>query len=146
MNMDPKLARKLTQRRKRGIQLLFDDCGKQLLALCGENVGHLGRENIVGTRRFRFTDKTNGGIDIRAGIKTRAHLDHRRLECAGAHGAALPPASNGSSLPSRSSACSSSLPPTWTVPMKICGTVMRPFALRTISSRRSQSRLTSISL
>ncbi len=39
--------------------------------------------------------------------------------------ACLSPASSGSSLPARSSACSSSQPPTCRSPMKICGTVMR---------------------
>ena len=51
------------------------------------------------------------------------------------------PASSGSSLPARSSACSSSQPPTWVSPMKICGTVMPPLARSIISSRRSRSPL-----
>src|SRR5690606_4550493 len=46
--------------------------------------------------------------------------------------------SSGASSPRRSSAWRSSQPPTWTSPMKICGTVVRPERW-TISRRRSGS-------
>ncbi len=55
-----------------------------------------------------------------------------------------PPAA-ASSSPAASSACKSSQPPTWASPMKICGTVQRPFAFAAIAAWAARSPSTLIS-
>src|SRR5262249_14830759 len=150
MDIDAKFARHFAQSRERSVHFFFDDNSQKLLTLGGQDIGHLGGEHIGSSGCFRLADHAYRIVNIGAGRKAGAHLDHRRLETAGTHADApsdaLWPASNESSLPARSSACSSSLPPTCVVPMKICGTVMRPFARSIISCRRLMSPLTSISL
>src|SRR5262245_22864446 len=128
MNKNAKSARELAQSRKRGVRLFIDDCREKLLACSGQDVRHFGRQYIGGTRRFRFPDEPHSVVEVDGWLEARAHLNHAGLKGAGAHGDASPPANSGSSLPARSSACSSSLPPTCNAPMKICGTVICPLA------------------
>src|SRR3974390_1068578 len=119
-----------------------------MLALGGEHVGHLRRLHVASTVYLGLLDQPRSRVHVRGRREASTHLDHRRLEPRGTlgHGAAPSAASSGSSLPSCSSAWRSSQPPTWVAPMKICGTVMRPFARSTISLLRSQSRPTSNSV
>ncbi len=128
MHVNAELTRNLTQRRQRCIGPFFDDHCEKLFTIGGQDVCHFGSEHIFGAGRFCVADVADSGIDIDARLETRAHLDHGCFESAAVHGEALPLANSGSSLPARSSVCSSSLPPTCVVPIKICGTVMRPLA------------------
>src|SRR5262245_29266614 len=146
MNVDAKLARQFTQPCERGIRLFGDDCAEEMFAFGRQDVRHFRSEHVLGSGRLCLADETHGVVDVGGRLEARPHLNHCGLEGASAHGDASPPASMGSTLPARSSACSSSLPPTCTVPIKICGTVIRPFARWIISSRCSQSRPMSISL
>src|SRR5664279_5303750 len=146
MNVNLELARQLAQSGERGVGVFLHDGSEKPLALDLHDVGHFRRQHVFGAGRLRLADHARGVVDIGGGRKPRAHLDHRGFEGGGGHAEALSPASKGSSLPASSSACSSSLPPTCTLPIKICGTVMPPFARSIISSRRSQSRPRSISV
>src|ERR1017187_5282451 len=128
MEVNSELARQLAQGRQRGVGAFLPDVGESPLALDLHDVGHFRRQHVIGAGRLRLADHAYGGIDIGGGRQARTHLDHRGLEGYGGPAEALSPASRGSSLPASSSARSSSLPPTCTLPLKICGTVMPPFA------------------
>src|SRR6185437_2218985 len=145
MNGNAQLARQFAEGRERRVGCLVYDGSEQPLAFDLHDVGHFRRLHVFGACRLCFADEPHGGFDIGGGREPRAHLDHRGLE-GGAHAAVPSPARRGSSLPARSSACSSSLPPTWVAPMKICGTVICPSARLIMASRPSQSPLTSISV
>src|SRR3974377_820506 len=138
------LARHLAEGGERRVGVLFHDVGKKPLTPGLQQVGHLRRLHIIGSGRSGFASQEHGRVHVRRGRAPGAPLDYRRLE--GRHTAALSLVSNASRLPARSSACRSSLPPTCTSPMKICGTVILPFARSIISSLRSQSRSISISV
>src|SRR5262245_14484239 len=128
MHIDAELARDLAQCCQRCISLFVDCRREKLFAIGGQDVCHFGRKYIFGTCRFCVADVADGELNIGAGLETRAHLDHGCFKRAAAHDNALPSANCEASLPARSRAWSSSLPPTCVVPIKICGTVMRPFA------------------
>src|SRR5205807_1426313 len=149
-NAEP--ARQLAKSGETGVALLGDDRGQQPLALDLEDIGHLRGEHIIGPGVLGLGDQLRGSVEIALRGKARAHLhepgDKRKRP---AHDLVPPAAINLSasklsSWPARSSADRSSKPPTWVEPMKIWGTVMRPFARITISLRRLASPLTSISV
>src|SRR5262245_27261324 len=128
VNKNAKSAREFAQSRERGVRLFIDDYREKLLTSGGQNVRHFGRQYIGGTRTFRFPDEPHSVVEVGGWLEARAHLNHGGLKGAGAHRDASPPANSRSSLPARSSACSSLLPPTCNAPMKICGTVICPLA------------------
>src|SRR5262249_4007840 len=157
MQEDAELSRKLAKGGKGNVFLLGRDRREQPLALDLQDVGHLGCEHVVGAGARGFLDQPHRRVEISLRRQARAHLhqtcgEGRSLACAHADGllpapaGASPRPSSGSSLPAWSSAAESSYPPTWVEPMKICGTVMRPFARATISLRPFGSLLTSISV
>src|SRR3954447_12423978 len=97
---------------------------EQRLAVKLHHVAHLGREHIIGALRGGLPDQLGSLLETWTGQKAGAHLHHCSSECeVSGHGWAFSPASRESSLPSRSSAYSSSQPPTWISPIKICGNV-----------------------
>src|SRR5262245_18885307 len=152
MHENAALTRQLAQGGKSGVALLRRDRGKQPLALDLQDVGHFRGEDIFGAAVLGLGDQSRGSVAVDLGGKPRSHLHEagdeggRRTHALGPPAALNGWSSNGSSRPSRSSAERSSKPPTWIDPMKICGTVMRPFARATISLRRLVSPLTSISV
>src|SRR5665213_144394 len=147
MNEDAVVARQFAEGGERGVDIFFLDGGKQPLALDFHDVGHFGRLHIVGAGGLRFADQARRLVEIGRRIEPRAHLNHRGFESRGraAHVDCPSPAKSGSSLPARSIACRSSQPPTWTLPIKICGTVIA-FGARFNMACRSALPDTSISL
>src|SRR4051812_35303709 len=153
VEMDMKHTRQLAECRNARITFLRRRCGQHQVALVGDDIGHLRRLHVVGTGGLRLADQLRGGIEVGGGHKTRAHL-HQANRKSSTHACVSGPAaswaspsraSSGSSLPSRSSMCSSSLPPMAVPSMKICGTVYPPE--RSIILRRpSGSPLTLISV
>src|SRR5947199_9336665 len=109
-------------RLQRQIVFFGDKIRKQRLPVHLHHIAHLGGEHVVGALRGRLTDQFCSLFKAWFWQKPGAHLHHCGREGgAGAHEEAFSPANSPSSSPARSSAYSSSQPPTWVVPMKICG-------------------------
>ena len=138
----PSLRASSRKRGERGVGFFLDDGREQLLALGRQDVGHFRRLHVIGAGALGLADHAHRGVDIGRRRQARAHLDHRRLEGAGAHARCpVRPRAAASSLPARSSACSSSLPPTCS---RADEDLRHGHAVRCarsiISSRRCQSR------
>src|SRR5262249_50287527 len=123
--------------------------GEQALAVDLHHVGHFRREDVVGAALLGLLELLRERGEIVARHAAGAHRDQsdtergsRRIRHAVSAGAAR----SASRRPAASSARSSSLPPTWVMPMKICGTVLRPLARWIISARRSGLPVMSISV
>src|SRR5262249_36620547 len=115
------------------------------------DVGHLGREHVISPAVLGLADHPGEGCEIAGRLAPRTHGDQAdaesRLSGCGAHAVSSSrAASRASSRPAASSACRSSLPPTWVLPMKICGTVVRPLARSIIAVRSSGRPVTLISV
>ena len=96
---------------------------------------HLRKEGgEFGATTGRFGYKVRGIGEIADHVAARTHLNERRADRHEDQACC----SSGSSLPCRSSVWMSSLPPTCLSPMKICGTVRRPFA-RSVMRRRASA-------
>ena len=100
---------------ERSILLLGRDRREQPLAIDLQDVGHLGREHVVGAGALGLLDQPHCRIEIGMRRQARTHLDETRgegrsLACAHAKGLSPVPAgasprpSSGSSLPARSRA------------------------------------------
>ncbi len=138
MEPDAKLLRQPRKTRNAGIVLFRGHNGAQALAVRLKNIGHLGREHILRALGCGVPDHGTGITQVPRHVDARTHLDEGCLET---HVAIR----SGSSPPRRSSSCSSSLPPTWVSPMKICGTLRRPLVRSIMRCRAAGSPLTSIS-
>src|SRR5258705_13240905 len=115
MKEDAELARKLAKGGKRRVVFLGCDRREQPLTLDFQDVGHLGREHVIGTGALGLLDQSHRGIEIALWGEARAHLhetggEARSLTCTHAGGLLSVPVSasgrpsNASSLPPRSSA------------------------------------------
>src|SRR5271154_5595171 len=106
-----------------------------------DHVADFGRHDEIRALVARAADKIGRRGDIGLDLRAGGQLHTGGLE----NLAHAPRPSSASSLPARSSAASSSEPPTCLPSMKICGTVWRPPERATISSRLAVSAMTSIS-
>src|SRR6516164_5127799 len=115
MEEDAELACKLAKGGERSILFLGRDRREQALAVDLQDVGHLGREYVVGASALGLLDQPHCRIEIRLRRQARTHLHETRGEgrsLAGAHAKGLlplpagasPRPSSGSSLPARSRA------------------------------------------
>ena len=65
---------------ERGVALLLDDHGEQLLALERQDVGHLGRLHVVGAAALGLADQLDRGVEIGVRVQPGAHLHERDRE------------------------------------------------------------------
>src|SRR5690606_11107770 len=104
---------------ERAVVLLASDGGEQDLAVELHDRGLLGRLDVVGALAGGVADQRRGVFDVGVVGARGLKLDAGRGEAwRGRHAVSR----RASSRPSRSSAWSSSEPPTWSSSMKICGT------------------------
>src|SRR5258708_14471093 len=119
MEENAELACKLAQGGERSILLLGRDRREQPLAVDLQDVGHLGREHVVGAGALGLLDQPHCRIEIGLRRQARTHLhetpgEGRSLAWAHAKGllplsaGASPRPSSGSNLPARSTAEKSS--------------------------------------
>ena len=80
MDVDAERARKLAERRQRGVVLLRHDLGEQALARALQDVGHLGRLHVVGAAFLRLADHLHGRVHVVGRRAPRAHLDQADAE------------------------------------------------------------------
>src|ERR1700733_10686667 len=113
MEMNLQLRRQRAIGFERKIIFLNRQMFEQRFAIKLHHVAHLGGEHIIGALRGRFTDQLGSLLEVGLGQWPGAHRPHGGGKGeVGAHELAFSPASNESSLPARSSAYSSSQPPT----------------------------------
>src|SRR6516165_3441591 len=133
MDIDAELARKFAKASERGVFLLGHNGVEQALAPDIHHVGHFRRLRVIRAGTRSLLDERRGGVEISGRGNARAHRNEGCPKgCCRAHAGALNSVAAGrmpsawkseSRLPARSSAQSSSAPPTWVWPTKICGTV-----------------------
>src|SRR5258708_20487871 len=122
MEENAELACKLAQGGERSILLLGRDRREQPLAVDLQDVGHLGREHVVGAGALGLLDQPHCRIEIGLRRQARTHLyetrgEGRSLACAHAKGLLPLPAgpsprpTTRSSFPPPSRAQTSSYPP-----------------------------------
>src|SRR6267154_2707342 len=115
MEMDYELAGELPEGGEAAVGLLGHDRGKQTLAPDLHDVGHLGREHVIGAAGLGLADELDRGIEIGGRIETRAHLhqtdrERRRYAGSSAHEAGLSGAGAAGGSPSSVTSSGSSLP------------------------------------
>src|SRR4051812_28708184 len=97
---------------------------EQRLAVKLHHIAHLWREYIVSALAGGLPNQPYALLEAWLRQESGAHLHHGGGEAeVSGHDFAFSPARSESSLPSRSSAYSSSQPPIWVSPIKICGNV-----------------------
>src|SRR6185369_2667754 len=118
------------------VLFLAGNIGRGALAVSVEKTRHFRREQHRCSAPRRLFDL----VHQRCGIGPRVDAGVRLEERDAGH------PNSSSRPPARSSANRSSHPPIWRSPMKICGTVIRPFARWIIVSFSGPPKSTTISL